>query len=118
MSMESDSDEGREGELERLSGLTRTLEPASYCIGAIIRESESEGIEELVERDEFLHEYLFNQQLKNKTKKHVPLKEIPLPLLWLNTFIDEESVSDALAVWEFLHVFRFLSLLLLLLLLL
>jgi len=54
--MESDSDEGREGELERLSGLTRTLEPASYCIGAIIRESESEGIEELVEREEFLHE--------------------------------------------------------------
>jgi len=32
------------------------LEPASYWIGDITRESESELIEELVEREEFLHE--------------------------------------------------------------
>ena len=57
-------------------------------------------------KDELLTEYLFNQQLRDKYKKHVPLKEIPEPILKLETLIDEECVSDALAVWEFVHVFR------------
>jgi hypothetical protein len=38
-----------------LSGETRTFDPASYWIGEITRESESEEIDELVEDEEFLH---------------------------------------------------------------
>jgi hypothetical protein len=49
-------------------------------------------------KDKLLTEYLFNQQLREKYKKQVPLKEIPEPILKLETLIDEEFVSDALGV--------------------